>query len=218
MSASCVYEGAVRHRRHEPVHHELRYPLAMLYLDLGELPARALLRGADHLGDDAARDLVEARTGTRPDGPVRLLTIPRGFNPVSFYYCFGDGGLRAVVAEVTNTPWGERHAYVLEGARGELDKAFHVSPFLGMDHRYAWRVTEPGERLAVHIAADGAFDASLTLRRRELDRRSLRRVLWQAPAVPRIYRQALRLKLKGAPYHPHPARGPTGSSGRSCAT
>ena len=72
---------------------------------------------------DAVRDLVEERTGARPAGPIRLLTHLRSFghcfNPVSFYYCFDPAGERveAVVAEVTNTPWGERHAYVLERAR-----------------------------------------------------------------------------------------------------
>ena len=93
------------------------------------------------------------QTGARPQGPIRLLTQLRSFghcfNPVSFYYCFDAGGERvqAVVAEVTNTPWGERHAYVIETAQprhvavlaGELDKALHVSPFMGMDHRYEAR-------------------------------------------------------------------------------
>ena len=71
--------------------------------------------------------------------------------------------------EVTNTPWGERHRYVLPGTRGELHKHFHVSPFLGMDHRYAWSVAAPGERLGVHIAAGATFDATLTLARRPLE-------------------------------------------------
>jgi DUF1365 family protein len=129
--------------------------------------------------------------------------------------------VRAVVAEVTNTPWGERHAYVLrrEGdgrvLEERFDKAFHVSPFMGMDHQYDWRVVEPGEELLVHIDSlrDGrrAFDATLTLRRRELSRRMLSRMLWRYPAATlvagaRIYGHALVLKLKGAPYFPHPGR------------
>ena len=182
---SCVYEGTVRHRRHEPVRHEFAYPIALRY--------------AEHPDPGAMLDLVAERTGSRPAGPVRLLTRPRGFNPVSFAYCFDGERLRAVVAEVTNTPWGEQHRYVLEGTHGEMPKAFHVSPFLGMEHRYRWRLTPPGERLTVHIAAGETFDATLTLRRRQgrLRRRAV---------LPRIYFQAARLKLKGAPYHPHPAR------------
>jgi len=129
--------------------------------------------------------------------------------------------VRAVVAEVTNTPWGERHSYVLRRdgdgrvLEDRVDKAFHVSPFMGMDHHYEWRVVEPGEELLVHIDSlrEGrrAFDATLTLRRRELSRRMLSRMLWRYPAATlvagaRIYAHALRLKLKGAPYFPHPGR------------
>jgi DUF1365 family protein len=248
--ASCVYEGVVRHRRLEPVHHELRYPVAQLYLDLGELPelfdghplwsarrpAPAWFRRADYLGDpaqpldDAVRALVGERTGLRLDGPVRLLThlryLGHCFNPVSFYYCFDAAGerVRAVVAEVTNTPWGERHAYVLrrdDGAQRTLResfyKALHVSPFMGMDHRYHWRLVEPGRELIVHIDSERegrkTFDATLTLRRRELDRAALRRVLWRYPAptlttLTRIYLHALRLRLKGVPSFAHPGSAP----------
>ena len=131
MSASCVYEGSIRHRRHAPVEHDFRYPLFLMYVDLDELPelfdglpgwsarrpAPARFRRSDYLGDprrplrEEVLDLLEDRTGRRPDGPVRLLTQLRqwgfAFNPVSFYYCFEPGGERvqAVVAEVTNTPW-----------------------------------------------------------------------------------------------------------------
>jgi DUF1365 family protein len=233
MTASCVYEGTIHHRRHEPVQHELRYPIALLFVDLDELPevldghplwsarrpALGWLRSSDYMTAAAVRNLA----GT--SGPVRLLTHARTyghcFNPVSFYYCYAGDRVEAVVAEVTNTPWGERHAYVLrrEGdgrvLEDRIDKAFHVSPFMGMDHHYEWRVVEPGDELLVHIDSmrEGrrAFDATLTLHRHELDRRMLSRMLWRYPAATlvagaRIYAHALRLKLKGAPYFPHPGR------------
>ena len=241
MTASCVYEGTVRHRRHEPVKHELCHRIALMYLDLEEVPALfdghllwsarrpavAWLRRTDFLGphdvplDAAVRDLVEERMGVRPDGPVRLLThlryLGHSFNPVSFYYCFSADGARVrwVVAEVTNTPWGERHAYVLEPGANGTPKAFHVSPFMGMDHEYRWRVLDPGAKLILHIDSlrEGrrAFDATLTLRRLELSRAALRRVLVRYPAATlastaRIYGHALRLKLKGAPYFAHPEK------------
>ena len=247
MTASAVYEGWVRHSRHTPVEHGFTYRHSMLLLDLDELPgvldrhplfsarraAVARFRREDHFGDprrplaDCVRKLVEERTGARPHGPVRLLTTLRtlghNFNPVSFYYCFENGGERvqAVVAQVTNTPWGESHAYVLrrDGERVMRDtmaKAFHVSPFIGMDNRYDWRVTEPDGQLLVHIDErdeDGrrVFDATLSLERHELSRARLTRVLLRFPAaslrvVVLIYWNALRLKLKGAPYHPHPGR------------
>ncbi len=255
MTASAVYDGWVRHRRHTPVEHEFAYRHAMLLLDLDELPevldrhplysatgrAPVRFRREDYMGDpdrpldDCVRDLVEERTGARPRGAVRLLTTLRtfghSFNPVSFYYCFTPGSERveAVVAQVTNTPWGETHSYVLSRSeehavmKDTMDKVFHVSPFIGMDNRYDWRVTEPNGKLLVHIderdaEGNGVFDATLSLDRRELTRGRLTRMLLRFPAtslrvVFLIYWNALRLKLKGAPYHPHPKRDlsePTG--------
>jgi DUF1365 family protein len=261
MSASAVYEGWVRHRRFVPVEHSFRYRLFLMYLDLDELPgaldpyplfsarraAPARFSRADYMGDsdrplaECARDAVEAQTGSRPAGPVRLLAnlryLGHVFNPVSFYYCFDPTGERveAIVADVNNIPWGERHPYVL--ARGsrrgavltdELDKTLHVSPLMGMDQTYAFRASEPSERLSVHIesrpvhratplaggkddaaAAGKAFDATLSLRRHELSRARLTKTLARYPAmslqtVAKIYAQSLRLKLKGARYFPHP--------------
>jgi DUF1365 family protein len=246
---NALYEGWVGHRRLHPVEHSFRYRVFMAYLDLDAVPERvgapwlwstrhpALVRfrRADYLGDariglaDAVRALVAERTGSRPRGPVRLLTNVRClghlFNPVSFYYCFDHHGegLEAVVAEVTNTPWGERHAYVLgtldeRGAvRERVDKVFHVSPFMAMDHEYELCLTAPAQHLGVEIVSrrggEVHFDASLQLERRALDPASLRRVLRRQPAptlaiVARIYANAARLKLKGAPYFSHPREAP----------
>ena len=124
------------------------------------------------------RDEVQRQSGRRPRGPVRVLTQLRSwghcFNPVSFYYCFDPDGerLEHVLAEVTNTPWGERHAYVLsasdegDGALvGSSAKVLHVSPFMGMDYTYSWRVTAPSSRLEVHIESASRGDASASTRR-----------------------------------------------------
>ena len=247
MTVSALYEGRVRHRRLEPVEHSFSYPLFMVLLDHDELPqvldplpgwsarrpAPAWFRRRDHPGDSATplaehvRETVAAQTGTRPTGPVRTLTNLRYFghcfNPVSFHYCFDADrtSVRAVLAEVSNTPWRESHSYVIgaEGSNGvvsgRLEKEFHVSPLMGMDHVYDWRTTVPGDDLAVHISSRrrGAlvFDATLSLTRRELSRANAGRMLIRYPAmtaqvIARIYWQALRLRLKGAPWHPHPER------------
>lgn len=246
---SAVYEGVVRHRRHAPRAHAFRYRMAQLYLDLDELPqvfdGRPLwsvdrrnvaeFRRSDYLGDpsmplaDAVRLQAARVLGRIPAGPIRLLTHLRyagyAFNPVSFYYCFRPDGetLDAIVAEITNTPWAERHAYVLpvDGAetrgralRWSFAKRFHVSPFMAMDHDYDWRFTVPGDDLRVHmnVVRDGErhFDATLSLQRRPLDARALRRVLWRYPlmtaqVVGAIHWQALRLWLKRVPVHDHPS-------------
>jgi DUF1365 family protein len=238
---SAIYEGVVSHRRRTPVAHAFHMRLFLTYLDLGELSHvldgvprwLARFRRADYLGDPAVpldvavRDLVEQRLGARPVGPVRMLAHLRCFghcfNPVAFYFCFAPDGWRveAVVAEVTNTPWGERHAYVAAGG-GNPDhvlesrhaKAMHVSPFMPMEMTYRWRIATPGERLTVAIEsrdAGGAlvFDAQLALHRRALSRDALLRTLARHPAMTLrvlggIYGQALRLRLKGARWHAKP--------------
>ncbi|MFD0737778.1 DUF1365 domain-containing protein [Lysobacter koreensis] len=247
--ASAVYEGTVRHRRHGPRPHAFEYRMAQLYLDLDELDQVfeqrwlwsqdrrnvAEFRRSDYLGPptlplaEAVRQRVHQATGTRPLGPIRLLTHLRYggfvFNPVSFYYCHAANGhgLECIVAEITNTPWRERHAYVLPLAQAtthgrvwewDFAKAFHVSPFLPMDRRYRWRFTAPGDDLRVHMdvlrGEEREFDATVMLKRRPLDGASLARVLWRYPlmttqVITAIHWQALRLWLKRIPVHNHPA-------------
>lgn len=245
---SCIYTGRVRHRRHAPTPHEFNYPLFMMYLDLAELPALfdrfwcwstqrpalARFKRGDYLGDAempldrAVRDTVRQATGRTPQGPIRLLTHLRYFgyvfNPVSFYYCFDESGTRVetIVAEITNTPWNQRHTYVLpagESAQGgrmmrfDFDKTFHVSPFMPMDVRYDWRFSMPNAGLIVHMrnVRDGErmFDATLALNRREISHASMAQALLKFPLMTAkvtgaIYWQALRLMLKRTPFFAHP--------------
>ncbi len=173
--------------------------------------------------DTAMRDLVEDRTGQRPAGAIGLLTHLRTwgwlFNPISVYYCFAPEGdtVESVVIEVTNTPWHERVAYVLPGAGTHVvDKAMHVSPFLPMELKHRFVVGQPGTTLV--LGADDqcgdrtVFAATLRLTRVTASRRELGRVLWRFPLMTvrvslGIYRQAMHLRLKGVPFHPHPDRG-----------
>jgi DUF1365 family protein len=233
-----------------------QYRIFFMFLDLAELPSLfdihplwsnerfniACFRRRDHFGnltiplDQAVRDLVEDHIGSRPNGPIRLLTHLRYyghcFNPASFYYCYdpADSRVETIVVEIHNTPWAERYCYVLgteqnehpikHWRRHQLDKSFHVSPFIDMNIHYDWRFREPAESLRVHMIdyenGEKLFDASLALHRREISRRSLTRVLIRYPlmtgkVVTMIYWQALRLILKRTPIFTHPKkREPSG--------
>jgi len=252
-SASCVYEGWVRHRRHAPHAHAFRYRLYMMYLDLAELDGlfarrwfwsvdrRNLteFRRSDYLGEphvplaDAVRARIRATGRRAPTGPIRLLahlrTFGHCFNPVAFYYCYAEDGvtLDTIVAEITNTPWKERHSYVLPVAEAErhagalhwgFHKVFHVSPFLPMQRDYAWHLTPPDQELRVHMdvldAGTRDFDATLVLARRPVTGFNLARVLLRYPAmtlrvVAAIHWQAFLIFLRRNPVYDHPKSRPS---------
>ena len=245
---SAVYEGQVQHRRFAVAGNHFRYRLFQPFIDLAELDRifehrwlwsqnrrnLAEFRRSDYFGDAALpldvalRQRVAHELDRPAPGPIRLLTHLRYFgyvqNPVSFYYGYREDGetLDWILTEITNTPWGERHAYLLPAERAErkgralhflFDKAFHVSPFLPMARRYHWVFTPPGDDLHVHMdvmAGDTReFDATLTLQRRPWQGNTLASCLARYPfmsmkVVAGIYWQALRLSLKRVPFHSHP--------------
>ena len=199
----------------------------------------ARFKRSDHLAGkqslkETILDKVAEASGQRPTGKVYLLTHLRyfgfGFNPVSFYYCFDEASqvgesapaekLNTIVAEVNNTPWGERHIYLLpisestatENDRGvsdqfskqpehsyrfSQDKAFHVSPFLPMDMQYHWKLNQPTTRLHVHIEnyrqQQKVFEVSMHLQRLQISASNLRKVLLEFPLMT--------MKIVGAIYY-----------------
>lgn len=195
---SAVYEGTIRHRRFAVRPYEFCHRIAMAYVEIDPVGVRTLAPAA-------------ARAWR--------LSLPRRFgklfNPVSFVYCFDTTDrLQAVIAEVTSTPWGERHAYVLHRTsagrvlHGEFDKRMHVSPFMSMDQAYVFHAAAPGETLSVHIESRErgvrAFEATLKLRRVAPETRVRVTTPWRVLAL--IYSHALVLRLKGVTCHPHPGR------------
>ncbi len=252
---SALYEGTLRHARLDGVDHAFSYRVLMAWIDLAELPgaldahplwsarhpAPIRFRRSDYHGDpsvpldEAVRATVAEQLGRRPTGPIRMLAHLRtwgwAFNPIAFYAAFAADGVEveALVAEVTNTPWHERHAYVIPVDGPELaepvrfPKAIHVSPFMDLDLDHTLSFTGAGaEHLTVHMddwrGDDRIFAAALHLDRLPLDRPTMGRALRQHPLPAQrvsagIYREALKLRWKHAPFRHHPAK-----VGRSRAT
>lgn len=248
---SALAVGRVWHRRLTPREHRFDYQVCYSLLDLAELKRlfaasrwwsleRANLvsfRRADYFGDPArnldvaVRERVEQETGSRPSGRILLLTHLRQwgvcFNPVSFYVCLdGSGQPEFILADIHNTPWNQRHAYVLDcrnqpgpDYRFEFAKAFHVSPFLPMQLGYDWRFRFEQKRIGIHMLVmegDSHYlSAGMKLNLEPLSPRLMRRMplrfpLMTARVVAAIYWQALRLWIKRVPFHTHPdKRSPT---------
>jgi DUF1365 family protein len=246
---SALYEGTVHHARLDATDHSFDYRVLMAYLDLAELPealdahplwsarrpAPVRFRRSDFHGDpdvpldQAVRDTVEEQIGERPTGPIRLLAHLRtwgwSFNPIAFYFCFapdGSGEVQSLLAEVTNTPWNERHAYVMPVHGPDVPdpvrfpKALHVSPFMDLDLDHSFSFSAPGaEQLWIRMDDwrddDRVFAAELGLRRLPLDRPTMGRVLRRHPLPAQrvsagIYREALKLRWKQAPFRHHPVK------------
>ena len=254
---SC--RGTVTHIRRGPKRHVFRYPVWMLYVPLERAGAVAGLcarwlastdRGHLMTTEQVREKLASAGVAQVHTADLRCfaLTQPRSlgfsFNPVNFYFCFAGERLAALLAHVNNTPWDERHCYVLlpRTTKPELDthdpewdsharhhewdsharaldshafrfpKRFHVSPFLPMAGRYVLRLKMTADTLRIAMRFDGGdapFSACLSLVPRpltcaEMLRSALRRPAQGAVTLARIYWQAGRLWLKGAPFHPHP--------------
>lgn len=235
---SALYIGKVFHQRFQPKHHSFDYRIFLFWLNLDELESLdSSVRGfscrpwsvvrfkrEDYFGDRTKSlkySVIErmSELANKPlNGKVFMLGQVRifglYFSPVNFFYLQGeDGSFSHMLAEVSNTPWNERHHYLVDlNNQKDCEKAFHVSPFNPMDMQYHWKVAQPRQHLALALSCSKGekhFEASINLRKQELNSTTLFRVLLSIPSmtiktVVGIYWQAFKLFLKGVPFYGHP--------------
>jgi len=238
---AALYLGRVFHQRHLPRQHRFHYPFFMWALNLDRLdeiadlglwfsPRRTALsrfRRADYLGpaDEPLHLSVKRKLEQLTNKPVtgeiwgllNLSSLGVYFSPINFYFGYDlQGNCTHLLAEVSNTPWNERHYYAhdLTEADAEIrhSKAFHVSPFNPMDQEYRWQIEPPEERvrirIAVHDRRGHIFDAVIQLQQQPLTASEARVQLLKKPVMTGfilagIYWQALRLYRKKVPYVPY---------------
>jgi DUF1365 family protein len=246
---NCIYVGKVRHRWFSPRLHEFTYKLFMFCFDINKIAENFQsswwcgsqrfnwfgFNRKNHLGssevplDQAVREFIKEKTGSLPLGKIFLLThlscVGYCFNPISVYLVFRQDSteIEMLIAEVTNTPWGERHYYILNNQQEikkniyqyVFQKAMHVSPFMAMDYEYRLNFKLDDRQLILHMDsyknAEHHFDATLSLDSMPMNAVNIRKMLLRFPfmtfkVVAAIHWEALKLLLKGVPIHSHPKK------------
>lgn len=233
--AAYLYFGRVAHRRLRPVEHSFTYRVFSMLIDVDRIDEAAAnlklfsrnrfnlfsFHDSDHADDRNAPLAAQIRAmlwgaGFRGDGRILLLCYPRMlgyvFNPLSVFYCYdAEGVLEAILYEVRNT-FGEKHNYLIavEDGPGRIrqsaEKKFHVSPFMAMDQRYEFDLSEPYDSLSIGIRqfdAEGPlFAASFSGRRKEMTDATLIGAFFRYPlmtlkVIAAIHWEAARLFAKG---------------------
>jgi DUF1365 family protein len=241
-----MFTGVVRHRRFVEKPHQFSYNVLMFCFDIGDV-AHAFkdikqisietfnwfsfyrnnyLTHPEIPLDEYARQLVAAKFQTYPKGKIYLLTnlscLGYCFNPISLYLIFDEHKehLDYLIIEVTNTPWGEKHNYVLEALASpknevytfQFQKELHVSPFMAMNYEYQFNLKLNKNKITVHMEnhRDGKkdFDATLMLTALPQTQTSFKHIrryaLMTYKVAVAIYWQALKLWMKGVSFHAHP--------------
>lgn len=238
---SRAYFGSIRHRRFGLKQNHFNYKLYMLGLDVDEVengqvnswcigqqwfkPIRVNL--GDYIEGNAASikkriaDKVTHLNGCNSFERVLMVVQARCFglyfSPANFFYLIDKKGVcTQVLVEVTNTPWKQKHYYLVNLEKKLInEKTFHVSPFMDLDMEYHWKLHDPmsSNHLNVHIEnhrknGDKVFDATLAMKRRSITGKSMLMIWLSLPfmtlkIVMGIYYQAMKLWGKGVKFIPY---------------
>lgn len=245
-----VYSGRVGHKRFSPKQHSFSYGIFMPLIDLDNIeqvekqcrwfgrqwykPLR--YKRSDYLGQgdlkadvlqqlrDLGAALEQSDEEYRVLALIQLRYFGHYFSPLNLYYVYRGDCCQAVLAEVSNTPWNERHYYYVPGLhlwQGDTythAKDFHVSPFNHCRQDYVWGLDYQAKRLAMSLTvleqSDGqkTFSAGMKLEHHsfaEFARFALKPVFYLGlggKMLLSIYWHALRLLIKGVPLYSHPSK------------
>ena len=236
----CI--GSVWHKRYSPKVHEFSYKLNSWLINLQELDTlntssrliniakKALYRfkPQNYLRDFSGELNTKIRNqfinlGAELKGNEsfyllgQLSNLGVYFSPLNLYFCYEGNICNYIMAEVSNTPWNERHYYLLDTSKPEIitNKNFHVSPFFGLDQDYKWNFDLSQEQIKFTIDTyqDGAkvFSAGYGGVFNLLSDKSISSKILSSPVtgfkiVCGIYFEALRIWLKKIPYVPYRKR------------
>jgi len=242
IQESAIYQGDVVHQRFLPKHHKFTYSMFFFWLKLSEITdelnfvnyfsvnKRSLyqFKVSDYFPykqPQTPQELASAVKAKMQDlgasdvsgeiyffGQVRALGI--FFSPVNFYFHkpTTSDECNWMLAEVSNTPWNERHYYLVDMYnQKDTDKQFHVSPFNPIDMQYKWQVGQPNNSFNLALScykSERHFTASLALKKHALSSKNMKRLVFKIPSTTLfsligIYWQALKLFIKRVPIYSH---------------
>jgi DUF1365 family protein len=239
---SGLYQGSISHKRFTPKVHEFSYNISMMGLvldELNQITQKSKLLGTKWYNPVrfVEKDYIKSepgelkqrisskvqRLGGDWDGSKVLMLVQCRclglyFSPINLYYCFNkDNECNLMLAEVSNTPWNEKHYYLVDitpksgGDKNITEKKFHVSPFMEMNMNYHWNATVPNKKAFVNIQnfdlsnTTKVFEANMKLEKKSINSMTLLASWLSLPftaikIVSLIYWQAAKLFIKRIPF------------------